>query len=733
MRDLTDFKDFLLVNGLDHKLVHLLEVYKTVLPKGQDVFRDKWDVIDWVPRPGNLKVWLINFDVIKNPGLKLMVKIYVLSKRFAKKIYGATATGYICAIYYLDVEMKEKTVSKLSTEDFYATEKSLAIKFESGAVTYLRILQAFANWMRININPFLEYSIPKSSRIAYGRGGTDKGRAAKCLPDEVVSQLFGIANAPDLDEKNKFYLNAFVLDTVMQGRINELATLPRDCLIKPSGALAIKVFSEKGGVLGIRHFPQVLAPAVTEAVSYIQSVTENGRSLIRTLKKTPQLDWQAIVADDAALRYFTGKFVAAWTREHKLLNGDAVWCNSLGCAVDAIGALQHHKGSYRLASKSLNVSDHHMRVLVRKQEGARIGQHLLNGSGVLYAVDFNEKSWKSSVRKNPLAISIAKMEKSLELMLWPYADRIFDIMDAGLRCQVNGEVYPDPIYNSLMEKSFVSKVLPVVIGRNGTILLEAENALFVVPRNLLNSNKTRSNQYQLISDSIFTFWLCDQKENDDSIFKKYDIRDPRTGEIADFSWHDIRHWLQSVLKRGGLTDTQASLLAGRKDSAQMKVYDHTPASVRSDQLSRMRLDIKGGQIKGNTAETYSQLRIENSELAEEYLIASTLVVNSMPHGSCTLNLALTPCIHNLSCFSANEDGGLCNHLQVDAGDVKQIQEVERLHGQSLALMHTVKDMGGESSPQYDHYSRVANSTKQLLEATGGVVQQNGACDKADKN
>lgn len=733
MRDMTDFKEFILISGLDEKIVNLLKIYMTVLPKGQDVFTDKWDVIKWVPRPGNSTVWVLNFDLIKNQSLKLIAKIYVLSKRFSKKIYGETATGYIYAISHLDMAIKDKSVSKLSTEDFCAAEKLLANKFESGAIMYLRTLQAFANWLSINFNPFLEYKAPKSARIEYGRGGTDKGRAAKLLPDEVISQLFNIAKSPDLDEKNKFYLNAFVLDTVMQGRINELATLPRNCLIKPSGTLAIKVFSEKGGVLGIRHFPQVLAPTVIEAVTYIQSVTEKGRLLIRELKELPQLDWRAIVADDIALRYFVRQFVAAWTRKYKLLDVNAVWCNSLGCVVDAIDVLRQHEGSYRLASNSLNISDGHLRVLVRKQEGARNGQYLVYSSGVMYAVDYDQILWKSLVRKNPLAIGVKRMEAFLEITLWPYLDKISDILDAGLRCQMEGRFYPEQKVDGLMEKSFVTKILPVVAGRDGRVLLEAENALFVVPRNLLNSNKTRSNQYQLISDDVFSTWLYEQRELEDSVLKKYDIRDPRTGEIADFTWHDIRHWLQSVLKRGGLTDTQASLLAGRKNHSQTKVYDHTPASVRADQLARMRQDIKDGRIKGNTAESYAKLRIENSELAEEYLIASTLVVNRMPHGGCTLNLALTPCVHNLSCFSSNPNGDLCNHLQVDVSDLKQIQEVGRLHDQSLALMNSIKEIGGNSSPQYEHYSRIANSTKQLLEASRDFVRQNDVSNKIDKS
>lgn len=128
----------------------------------------------------------------------------------------------------------------------------------------------------------------------------------------------------------------------------------------------------------------------------------------------------------------------------------------------------------------------------------------------------------------------------------------------------------------------------------------------------------------------------------------------------------------------------------------------------------MRQDIRGGNVVGNTAETYSKLRIENSGLAEEYLIASTLVVNWMPHGGCTLNLALTPCVHNLSCFSSSMDGNLCNHLQVDVTDLKQVREVERLRQHALELTRVIEELGGSNSPQYEHYNKVAKNTDRIL-------------------
>lgn len=719
MRDMTDVNKFLLANGVSKKLLEILEIYTSVLPLGQELFSDKWDVIEWVPRPGNLKFFLLHFDLIENLSLRLCTKIFVLSKRFSKKIYGETAVGYIYAISKLSLEVGSKSLSELTIEDFYATEKSLKNYADSGFM-YLKTLQVFSGWLCLNFNPALEYVAPNSQKTDHGRNGNDKGRAKKLLPDEVVSQLFRIANAPDMDEKNRFFLNAFVLDTVMQGRINELATLPNECLIEVSGSTAIKVFSEKGGLLGVRHFPQVLAPAVKEAVSYIQSQTEEGRALVKRLKQSSREDWYAILDDDLALRYFTKKFVSEWTMTYRLLDDDAVWSNSLSRTINAIDTLREFDGSYRLASASLNITNSNMRQLVRKQQAARRGEYLVYTSGVMRVLICDDQCWRIIARKNPLAIGFDRMRTCLEIESSNALDKISDILDAGLLCQMERKVYPMPDYNSLMERKFAEKIRPVVVTRNGRVVLEPEDALFVVPRNFLNSFKTRSNRYQLISDEVFTRWLSAQAGNTDSIFHRYDIRDPRTGGIAEFTWHDIRHWFQTVLKRGGLTDAQAGLLAGRKQLDQTRVYDHTPAMARSQQLANMRDGIKNGSIIGRTTETYEKLRVEDSVLAEEYLIASTLVVNSMPHGGCTLNLALTPCIHHLSCFSSGVDGNPCNHLQVNTADQNQITQIVKLHKQALAMIDKIIDMGGEVSPQYEHYIKVVESTGKFISLSHDV-------------
>lgn len=713
MRDIDDVKAFLCSMNVPSQLIQLVDVYSKILPNGQSILSDSWDIHEWDPRPGNSAYWILNFDMYRNEELKLCVKLFILSRRFSRKVFSGTVANYFYALQSLDAALGSRGVEKLSSQDFYAAEQLIKDKSKTGFSLYINTLQVFSRWFSSTINPLVEFFGSKMPRSAYGRNGTDEGREKKLLPDEVVANLFSVARLPDIDDRDKFFLNAFVLDVVIQGRINELATLPLNCLIDPTKA-AIKTFTEKNGRLGVRYFPTVLLPAIKAAIEYIKQKTDPGREIISELRKSKALDWLAIIKDDEALRYFTGKFVSHWVDTNKLIDPYAVWSTALFRPVNAISILEKFNGSYTKASAFLEVSYSTFRHLIDRQKSAREGVYLLIKGGRKFAHYEDVDGWEHQVRFNPRAIGYKSMQRVLEIDLHPYLATIGDILDGGLVAQMQGKDYPEPSRQIQFEEKYLKKIKPVLRNRAGETLLEPEDALFVIPRNLFTTYGTKSNQYSFISDKMFNDWLSSQAGDKESIFYKCDIRDPRTGGIARFTWHDVRHWMQSVLKRGGLTDVQAALLAGRKDSGQTKIYDHTSALTRSDELAALRQSIRDGHAVGRTSTTYAAIRLVDSSLADEYLNASTLVLNRMPHGGCTLNLALNPCINNLSCFSQGDDGKACNHLIVDPSDLTQINEVKKIHSDAVMWVKEVERLGGLNSPQFNHFRKIAKSTEDLL-------------------
>lgn len=85
MRDLTNFRLAMHALGLQEKITGLLDLYASCLPFDQDPYQDVWDVLAWVSRKGNLTKYTIDFSMVKNDGLRLYIKIFILGKRFSKK------------------------------------------------------------------------------------------------------------------------------------------------------------------------------------------------------------------------------------------------------------------------------------------------------------------------------------------------------------------------------------------------------------------------------------------------------------------------------------------------------------------------------------------------------------------------------------------------------------------------------------------------------------------------
>jgi hypothetical protein len=198
-----------------------------------------------------------------------------------------------------------------------------------------------------------------------------------------------------------------------------------------------------------------------------------------------------------------------------------------------------------------------------------------------------------------------------------------------------------------------------------------------------------------------------------SVFERLQILDEDTGEIARFTAHDVRHWLNSMYQSGGLTDDQITLIFNRTSAKQTATYDQTPLS---DRAMRLKGAIRGKLAVGRVVDSYHRLLADFSrDDAERYLEGAVRTVSPMPHGACTLNWSTVPCPHHLSCFSCeSKEPGPCNFLLVEKDAPADIAEVRRLAKEAKLLSITLLDQGADDSPMLQHAQRVARNTEVLL-------------------
>ena len=434
-------------------------------------------------------------------------------------------------------------------------------------------------------------------------------------------------------------------------------------------------------------------------------MTNMGREAVATLRHSPGLDWPRILKDEEAAQYFVAKFCHEWSANsfHNMFNKEGAWWEKGKRYVDVI-KLVEQTGSQVKAAKSLGVSRNTIAFLLKAQNKALCNElpPRAKGGGTQART-----SWDTDSR----VVSILKLEEYTDLSIISRSREYFFhiIKDARDNYQLKGEVYPSPPINEELEERFKRVIYPVV-EKGGTVLLQPEDALFITHKyQLTDSRGIKPNNYSLITDKDLSRWLCGEKRSlgtqkpDGSCFSRLGIIDPKTGEIAKFTSHDIRHWLDTYIQEGGMDNDKVALLFNR-DPRSNHVYDQTSSKTR---LNNMREAIRDGGAIGHVAETYDAIAEYSREEAEQYLIACTLQLNLMPHGGCSLNWGMKACPHHNSCF--NGEDGLCDHLCINPND--QETKVE------LSLMAREADtallMIPEESPQYSHYQNIQRNLKDL--------------------
>jgi len=697
--------------------IELAEELIMALPAGVLFDEPVWDLLSWHLRPMRKRKVNINFS-ITNFELQLAAKCWILDLRIKKQIVAGTARAYVSIIKYLDQVLGVRKLKTLCNADFIEAEKLInANHFSTAPYRISGYLEQFGRWLNRNFGLRISYRTTLTSNYLHGRKSDDSNRAAKIIPTPVLIDLLAARSRSDLIEKDQFYLTALTLMIPCGFRGEELMSIPKKCMPETGGVPCVLHYPEKKPQLGSKPIPVSMQTAVTKAYQYLVEKTESGRQTASKLRNAIEsgeliLDWPRIAENEEALRYFVKKFCHEWTAlpKHHMWNNGLAWFEREKNYVDLIKLFDEHK-SFVNIGKHLNINRNTATNLKKQQEAA------LNGELPMHASSAGRKkrtSWDTDSR----VISFDRLQAHTDLFFNSNSRNIFrDIIDdARDNFQLKDKVFPLPEQNKTLESEFSLKVRPVIKMKDGTPVLQPEDTLFIVNKyELTKSRGTKRRSYHLLGLKDFSRWLCGEsrslgtRNDEDSIFSRLEIIDPRTGEIAKFTSHDVRHWLNTYYAEGGMNEEAIALLFNR-DKSQNHTYDQTSSKTR---LNNLRSAIREGHALGHAAETYSRIAKYSRKEAEKYLNAYTLMVNIMPHGACTLSWGMTACPNQHSCFAGScESGedGVCKYLSIDTADVQQIEEITRIQRETKATLDFMPD----SSPQYEHLTKVEKNISTLL-------------------
>jgi len=296
------------------------------------------------------------------------------------------------------------------------------------------------------------------------------------------------------------------------------------------------------------------------------------------------------------------------------------------------------------------------------------------------------------------------------------------IIEEAAWCQIKQRHFDAPAWDEEIEDLFLLDTSVLRDPDTGRIILDAPDALFVTLKNQFSSaHWVNTDRFTVLGANHLNHWLGgytrDQKtgKDTDSVFNRFQIRDPRTGQIAKITVHDIRHWLNTAYEDGGLTQDQIAILFNRKSVAANAGYLHTSAEVRAE---RIRQSVRDGLVLGHAASAHARLARESPQEAEVYLATATRFYNPMPHGICLLNWASEVCPHSLSCLSCTNNERAepqpCEFLIIDREDPQQVAEIERVNRNAAAVTAIMTEDSMTASPQFTHYENVRKTTERIL-------------------
>ncbi|MGR3499623.1 MAG: hypothetical protein ACU0E9_12115 [Limimaricola soesokkakensis] len=711
------------VGGSD-ALLSALPRYLNEAPEWLDVDADIWNVAP-LNRSVRRKKTNLNLSAILNADLREVVRVYLLSLIVDRRLGDSSLSMSYHAILLLSCVMQSRPISTLKTEDFYVAESAALRSFSSGtAYRYCSILQTFAYWLSLRTGVPLSYKSRIGNSQNHGRRSSEDDRAEKRVPDEVIADIVALWASDDLNERDRFGVAVFAIGVATGFRIGELTTLPADCLIREGDAFLVRNIASKNGREAPRSIPSELAEIVKAAVEYLGEVTTPARRAAQRLAENPPLDWSLIINSPDSRNYFVRRWLSDWidNPDNRLIDRNYVYYVPRGSTPRWLplgDLLEKNNGNKSAVSRAAGINRNTLNTLIMQLEASQRGEVYLNSkaSGSRRGFDTD--------RRFP---SIHALLKLMNLHLGPGAVRVAldDLLDEARKAMLDGIPFNAPGFDPEFEDQYRFNTQVLKDPDTGNEVLGMHEALLVIFEGQLSeAHATKNDRVVHYSASHLTHWLSGYTrdlgtgKSTDALCARFGICDPRTGETAKLTIHDLRHWISTAYENGGLTPVQIATLFNRKSPSANSIYNQTSVASRRERLKDA---LKEGRILGHAAQAYAQIAEESPDEARAYLKTATKFYNPMPHGVCTLNWALEPCPHALSCFSCGEaksaDDEPCEHLIIDPEDPYQVAEVERISENAATFCKLLSEMSGVHGPQYKQYKKVERSTASLLKRMG---------------
>ncbi|CAH0348083.1 integrase [Aquabacterium sp. CECT 9606] len=228
--------------------------------------------------------------------------------------------------------------------------------------------------------------------------------------------------------------------------------------------------------------------------------------------------------------------------------------------------------------------------------------------------------------------------------------------------------------------------------------LQYSQLLFLVRRNELHKSRAtyRCMFMRPCTDDINNR-LSAASHKSQSIFEKYGFREP-DGTSIRATTHQIRHYLNTLAQRGGLSQLDIALWSGRARVSENNVYDHVS---NRDVLAMLRAAVgEPNQTKGPLARLHGIKILKRSEFAR----LKVPTAHTTDLGYCIHDYSMLPCQAHQDCLNCDE------HICVK-GEPEKEERLKLLIGETKHLLAKAEE---DQSLQLAGVPRWVDHQKQTL-------------------
>lgn len=255
-------------------------------------------------------------------------------------------------------------------------------------------------------------------------------------------------------------------------------------------------------------------------------------------------------------------------------------------------------------------------------------------------------------------------------------------------CKLLGNISPGSLLN-LIHKG---KLSAQKIGRyNYCTGATVENHLQTLLPTQLWTKRLKDNTYQPLSQSLFVIfdkflnpsdvtnplicttltnkqiyhYISPRESGKGTLFERHEIREDNN-EICRVYPHQFRHYMDSRLRKGGMSHELITLYRNRSSVQQTQQYDHWDEEDNDTVRDKIITGIREGTLVGTAQRTYDILPAGERLRYAEGIVGMT---HSNIYGHCIHNFDVRPCPHHGNCVKG------CTDFLFEPGNLQQYQAI----------------------------------------------------------